>query len=168
MTEDIVIQGSNKIPMKLTPKEVIDSLKKRFPNAKAVQFYKTTPQTIKNGWVVNQEDNMTSTSELDSYTLSFTRDDFQYYALFDAHGKLLMSKYEEYDASVPQAVKTALINHVGKNYKDYQVTSKNYYKRVNNDNHKEYYEVKAVNKKNKNDTKMFRVAPDGTILKSKG
>src|ERR1700743_651965 len=50
--DDIVIHASNKIDRKATPQQVIDSLKKRFPNAKAVQYYKTKAAGIKAGWTI--------------------------------------------------------------------------------------------------------------------
>lgn len=161
----VIIKGSNKISKEMTPKEIIDSLHKRFPNAEAVQYYKTSENTIKAGWNVEEENTMGAGDELEKYTLSFKRSDFKYYALFDAHGNLLKSTYEEYDTKLPDAVKASIKKLLGDNYKDYTALSKTHYKLVDNQNHKEYYEVTVVNKNDKNNKKMITLAPDGTVIK---
>jgi hypothetical protein len=161
---DIVISGSNKITKELTPQQIIDSLQKRFPNAKAVEYYQTSPAAVKAGWAINEQDNLGSDDQLDYYTLSFKNEDFQYYGLYKPDGTLVKSKYEETDANLPDAVKTSLKNLAGTNYKDYDLLSKKYYKRVNNNTHKEYYEVVAV-KKGTNEKKTVTLNADGTVLK---
>ncbi len=161
---DIVISGSNKITKELTPQQIIDSLQKRFPNAKAVEYYQTSPAAVKAGWVVNEQDNLGSDDKLDYYTLKFKNDDFQYYGLYKRDGTLVKSKYEETDAHLPDAVKTSLKNLAGDTYKDWNVMSKKYYKNVNNNTHKEYYEVVAV-KKGTNEKKTITLDADGTVIK---
>src|SRR5688572_417636 len=94
---DVVITASKQTTKELTPQQVIDSLKKRFPNAKSVQYFQTPQSRLKSGWTIDEEDNLNLGDDLDTYTISFKRSDFQYYALFDAQGNLLMMKYEEYD-----------------------------------------------------------------------
>jgi len=162
----IVIKGSNEISKELTPKEIVDSLKKRFPNAEAVKYYKTPASTIEAGWNITSEDNIDQGSELDTYTISFKNHKFQYYALFDKNGNLLMEKHEETDAALPTAVVNA-VKTLAQNdkYKDYKLLEKKYYKQENYGKKKEYFEIIGVNKTNSKDIKMITLAPDGTVLK---
>lgn len=166
--DEVVITASNKIARQTTPSQVVDSLKKRFPNANAVQYYETSPEAVRTGWAVEKEDDLSPGEDLDYYTVSFKRKDFRYYALFDQEGTLLMSKYEEHVSKVPGAVKNSVKQALGSSYKDYSVLSKNYYKKVNHEKRSEYYEVKVVNRYNKKDKKTLMVAPDGKTLKEKG
>ena len=163
--DEIVIKGSNKISKKLTPQQVIDSLNKRFPNAKAVEYYETSPQAVQAGWQIEEQDNLTSNSELQRYTIQFKRDDFKYYALFEADGTLLMSKYEEHDAALPQPVVDAVMSLASDKYKDYKLLSKAHYKQVNYNKSKDYYEIIGVNKTNPKDKKKIVLTPDGKVLK---
>jgi len=165
-TEDeIVIKGSNKISKKLTPQQVIDSLNKRFPNAKAVQYYETSPQAVQAGWQITEEDNLPSDADLHRYTITFKRDDFKYYALYEADGTLLMMKYEEHDTQLPQPVIDAVMAMAADKYKDYKLLSKAHYKQVNYNKSNEYYEIIGVNKTNPKDKKKIVLAPDGKVLK---
>ena len=54
----VQITGTNKIAKSTTPKEVIDALNKTFPDAKSVEYYKPTKQTVENGWKINETDNL--------------------------------------------------------------------------------------------------------------
>jgi hypothetical protein len=164
---DVVITASKPTTKELTPQQVIDSLKKRFPNAKSVQYFQTPQSALKSGWTIDEEDNLDTGSELDNYTISFKRKDFQYYALFDAQGNLLMMKYEEYDTQLPQAVKDTIKRMLGADYVNYKLVSKTHYKKENKQKKKEYYEVLIVSKTNKDDKKTFIVSPTGTIMKEK-
>jgi hypothetical protein len=162
--KEVVIHASTKIPIEATPKHIIDSLKKRFPNARAVQYYKTNAAAAKAGWKIEEENDMAFADDLDAYTISFKRNDFQYYALFDADGTLLKSKYQENGAKLPAAVKASLQHLAGDNAKNYTVVSRTYFKRVDHKWQREYYEVTAVNNKDKKDRKTITVASDGTII----
>ena len=82
------IKASKPIDQKATPQQVIDTLKKRFPNAKSVQYYETSGATAK-GWTVSTDDHSGYSDDARYYTLKFKRDDFQYYALFEADGTLV-------------------------------------------------------------------------------
>jgi hypothetical protein len=163
--EEKIITGSNKIDKKLTPAQVIDSLNKRFPNAKAVQYYQTSPQAVKAGWDIDEEDNLSSNTELQRYTISFKRNDFNYYALFEADGTLVMSKYEEQDTELPEAVVNAVKALASQKYKDYRLLSKAHYKQVNHNKSKDYYEIIGIHKTNPKDKKKIVLSPDGTVLK---
>ena len=53
----LVVRASKPISRELTPQQVIDSLQKRFPNAEAVQYYKTPKEGVVNGWQVTEDGN---------------------------------------------------------------------------------------------------------------
>jgi hypothetical protein len=163
--DDIVVQGSSKIALSATPKQIIDSLKKKFPNAKAVQAYQTSQEAAAKGWKMSKDDNFdTATHELTNYTLSFTRSDFKYYALFDAHGNLLREKFQQNDAKVPEAAKENVKKYIGINYKGYKVVSKTYFKTINYHDKKNYYEVIIVSVGNSNIKKEVILDDAGNVL----
>jgi hypothetical protein len=166
--EGIVIQASNKVKKEVTPKQVIDSLHKLFPNAKSVQYYKTPAHVARNGWEVEEEYNLAPGDEVDMYTISFENEKVKYYALFDAEGHLQMSKYEEYNTKFPEPVKATVDNLIADKYKGYQVLSKTHYKKVNYSKKSEFYEVVLVNKANKKDKKTLEISPEGQVIKEKG
>jgi len=161
--DDVVIKGSGATPVteQMAPKKVVDSLHGRFPDAKSVQYFKANPANVKK-WNITHEDNLQSGETVDHYTISFKRDDMQYYGLYDANGNLLVSRLEQKDAELPEAVKASL-KKAGEG-KGYTLVDKTYYKTSNYGNHKEYYEVTATNGTKK---KKVIVAPDGTIVKVK-
>lgn len=165
--QDIVIKASKKTTIAATPRQIIDSLKKRFPNAKAIQSYKTPASGIKSGWNITEEDNTGFGDDIDAYTLSFKRDDFKYYALYKADGTLLKAKYEQYGATLPDPAKEALTKLAGKEYNNYTVQSRTYYRTVDYGKNKSYYQVLAVNKKNPKIKKMITVDGAGKVIKVK-
>ena len=56
---DVVITGSKKINKKATPQQIVDSLKTRFPDATAIQYYQAPASGVsKGGWAVTEEDNL--------------------------------------------------------------------------------------------------------------
>ena len=161
-SQDVVITGSKKINKKSTPQQVIDSLKKRFPDATAIQYYQAPASGVtKGGWAVTEEDNLPPGEELDYYTISFKRSNAQYYGLYDKDGTLIQSKMEQKLDDLPEPIRNSLKN-LSQSYPGYKVTSKNYYKKTNYSKSKEYYEVTASNGK---ETKKVYYAADGTILK---
>lgn len=163
---EIVIRGSKKITMEMTPRQVIDSLKKRFPNARAIKYYQTSPAAAKSGWSVTEEDNTDPEYRIEHYTLSFKRDDFNYYGLFRADGTLVRSKYQENSTQLPAAVKSSLKALAGGDYKDYTILSKTFYRTRDENGKKEYYEVTAVKKGNTGEVKRITLDPSGKILKT--
>src|SRR3954464_11414544 len=87
------IKASKPIDEKLTPHQVIDTLKKHFPNSEAVQYYETSGAAVK-GWTVS-DDNMNYNDKTEYYTIKFKREDFEYYALFQADGTLIKSEFQQ-------------------------------------------------------------------------
>jgi ureidoglycolate hydrolase len=75
---------------------------------------------------------------------------------------------EEYDSEVPEPVKASVRSLLGSELHNYSLVSKNYFKKINNGKTKEYYEVNIVNKNDKKDRKTLVLAPDGTVLKTRG
>lgn len=162
-----IIKASKKISKEATPKQIIDSLKKRFPNAKAIAYYKTHNEAAKNGWKVTEEDHMDEDEAIELYTLSFKRADFQYYALFRADGTLISSKYEQYNKDLPKAAKASLKNLGGGDYKNYNLVSKTYYKTVDYKHKKNYYEIVATLKTDPKVKKKITLDETGKIIKVK-
>jgi len=164
--DEMVIKGSKPTTMEATPKQIIDSLHKRFPNAKAIHYYETPAQAAKNGWTVSQESDLDWGSDIDYYTLTFKRSDFQYYALFKADGTLVSAKYQENDAKLPEAV-TAAIKQLGAtDYKDYKLYSKKYFKQVDQGKMKEYYEITGIKKSDNKTKKVITMDATGKVIKA--
>jgi len=161
--DDLVITGKTKITKELTPKQIIDSLEARFPDAKSVAYYKIPHDAAARGWEITVDDNIPGENDVDMYTLKFKRADFQYYGLYKADGTLVMSKYKETVTHVPDAIKASLQN-LSKQYPGYKLSSKTYYKNTNYDNSKEYYEFVASNGK---DTKKVVYNGAGELVKVK-
>ncbi|HEY4323460.1 MAG TPA: hypothetical protein VGN20_05725 [Mucilaginibacter sp.] len=164
---NIVLKASTKTTVEATPRQIIDSLKRRFPNAKAVQAYKTSPEALKNGWLVTKEDNLgSSRGDVERYTLSFKNADFQCYGLFEADGTLLRGKFQQNNAKLPKAAQASILK-VGADdfYKGYKVVSKTYFKQINYKQHSDYYEVVVVNAHNENIKKVITLDEKGKQVK---
>lgn len=161
---DIVIKGSKKLDKQYTPQQVVDSLNKRFPNAKSVQYFETKADAVNRGWAVSEDDRLASNADVDYYTISFKNEGMKYYGLYDKEGNLLQCKIEEKIASLPNPVVMAL-KEVADKYPGYKVVSKTYFKDQNLSKSKEYYEVVATKG---NSTKRLYYSPDGTLIKTKG
>lgn len=159
---EIVIKGSKKLTKEYTPQQVIDSLNKRFPDAKSVEVFQTKADVVNKGWTVTEEDNLSG--DADYYTISFKNEGMKYYGLYDKEGNLLQSKVEEKVDQLPEAVVNS-IKAIAGQYPGYKVVSKTYYKNQNLSKSKEYYEVIA---KKGNETKRLYYAPDGVLIKTKG
>jgi hypothetical protein len=163
---ELSIKASKMVTKETTPQQVIDTLKKRFPNAEAVQYYQTSAAAA-NGWAVSTDDRMPASDVPDYYTIKFKRDDFQYYALFEANGTLVKSEFQQMDVELPEAVKASLLKLKAEKYPDYQLMTKNYFKFEDYDMHKEYYEITAVKTSDANQKKIVIVDPSGKIIKEK-
>jgi hypothetical protein len=161
----IVIKGTGatKITKELTPQQVIDSLEKRFPDAKSIEYFKVKPDAAQKGWDISEEYNMDASETVEYYTIKFKRQDMKYYGLYAADGRLIQSKLEESSRSLPEPVKASLME-LSKQYPGYKLVSKNYYKNIKHAKSEEYYEVVASNGKNQ---KIIYYSPDGTIIKTK-
>ena len=165
-TAGVTIKGSKMISKDSTPQQVIDTLKKRFPNAQAVQYYETSAAAA-NGWAVSAEDQGHSGDDAEYYTIKFKRQDFQYYALFAADGTLIKSEFQQMGVELPEAVKAALLKLKAEKYPDYQMITKDYFKYENYDMHKDYYEITAVKTSDAKQTKVVVVDPSGKIISVK-
>jgi len=161
---EIIIKGSKQVTKDSTPQQVIDTLKKRFPNAEAVQYYETSAATA-NGWAV--DGNGHPAGDFEYYTIKFKRHDFQYYALFEANGTLVKSEFQQVNVELPEAVKASLLKLKAEKYPDYQLMTKNYFKYEDYDMHKDYYEITAAKTSDANQKKTIIVDASGKILKEK-
>ena len=160
---EMVLTGSKKIPKDLTPQQVIDSLHKRFPNAKSVQYYTIPEDAASRGWTITQEDNLGGAGEVEYYTISFKQENLKYYGLYDKNGQLLRCKMEQHAVDLPEPIQASL-KELKTKYPGYKLTSKSYYKNQNVSKNKEYYQVVA---KNGSKTKTLIYSPDGTLLEEK-
>ena len=163
---ELTIKASRAVTKDSTPQQVIDTLKKRFPNAESVQYYQTS-NAVANGWAVDAEDGLAHGDVPEYYTIKFKRADFQYYALFEANGTLVKSEFQQKDVALPEAVTAALLKLKAEKYPDYQLLTKDYFKLENYDMHKDYYEITAVKISDTNQKKIVIVDPSGKIIKEK-
>jgi len=163
--DTLTLKGSKMISKEATPQQVIDSLKKKFPDAEAVRYYKTSAAEA-NGWTVSADDNLGGGQDIEYYTLSFKRQDFQYYGLFKADGSLVRSKYFEKGVELPAEVQAGIRKLAAdKNYTDWKIISKSYYKDVDYDKQKEFYEIIAVKKSDSTQTKKVVLDATGKVIK---
>jgi hypothetical protein len=159
----LVVRASKPISRELTPQQVIDSLQKRFPNAEAVQYYKTPKEGVVNGWQVTEDGNV-SDQNIEYYTLSFKNDKIQYYGLYYADGTLVKSKLAQQEATLPEPVQTTLRSMKATDYKDWKLLSSSYHKTIDYSKHNTYYEVTAAKG---DERKLLIMSPDGKVLKMK-
>ena len=158
-----VLRASKEISKELTPQQVVDSLQKRFPNAQAVQYYKTPKEGVENGWRVSDEDDLAG-RDLEYYTLKFKNDKILYYGLYSADGTLIRSKLDQKEAALPEAVKTSLKNMAATDYKGWKLLSSSYHKTIDYEKHNTYYEVTAIKG---TETKTLIMSEDGKVIKEK-
>ncbi len=159
------IKASKPIDEKLTPHQVIDTLKKHFPNAEAVHYYETSAAAAK-GWTV-ADDNINYSEKSEYYTIKFKREDFEYYALFEADGTLIKSEFQQKNVELPEAVLTSLKKLKAEKYPDYQLLTKDYFKYENYDMHKDYYQITAVKTSDNTQKKVVTVDATGKIISVK-
>lgn len=161
--EALIIKGSTKVSRDMTPRQVIDSLHARFPNAHAVKYYKIPPDAVSKGWTISREDNLSTDETIDYYTITFKRDDFKYYALFEADGRLIRSKHEEKVDQLPEAIKFS-VKALSERYPGYKVVSKKYFRNLSASSEEEYYEIIAQKGEEK---RSLYYKADGTLLEIK-
>jgi hypothetical protein len=159
----VKVTGTKKISKKLTPQQVIDSLHARFPDARAVTYYKMPANAVAKGWSVTIEDELDADAVVDYYTIKFKRNDFQYYGLYKPDGTLVMSKYQETITHIPDTIKSSL-EKLGEKYPGYRIALKTYYKSTNLSKSKEYYEFTAYNGKK---IKKVYYDADGFLIRVK-
>jgi hypothetical protein len=159
----VKVSGTKKITKKMTPQQVIDSLHARFPDAKAVTYYKMPADAVARGWTVTLEDDLDAEAEVDYYTIKFKRNDFQYYGLYKSDGTLVMSKYQEAIRHIPDTIRNSLMK-LGEKYPGYRIATKTYYKNTQYTKTKEYYEFVAYNGKN---LKKVYYDQDGALIRVK-
>ena len=157
------VSGTKKITKQLTPQQVIDSLHARFPDAKAITYYKMPADAVARGWSVTLEDELDADEEVDYYTIKFKRKDFQYYGLYKPDGTLVMSKYKETITHIPDTIKSSL-KKLGEKYPGYRIASKTFYKNTQYSKSKEYYEFVAYNGQK---IKTVYYDSDGYLIKVK-
>ena len=161
--QDLVIKGTKPLTKQLTPQQVIDSIQKRFPDAKSVKYFKSDAATAQKGWAITTEDNLAADATVEYYTVSFKQEGLQYYGLYDQNGTLVEYKIEQKMDQLPDKVVTSL-KALSKDHPGYKVVSKTHYMTKNHAKSKDYYEVTASNGKQK---KQVFYSADGEFLKMK-
>ena len=159
----MVLRASKEITKELTPQQIIDSLQKKFPNAQAVQYYKTPKEGVDNGWAVGGENDLGG-SDIEYYTLKFKNNKITYYGLYQADGTLVMSKLDQKEAALPEPVKTTLKNMAATDYKGWKLLSSSYHKTIDHQKNNTYYEVTAIKG---SEIKVLTMSPDGKVVKEK-
>jgi hypothetical protein len=160
---DLVIKGTKQINEKLTPKEVLDSLHARFPDAQSVKYYQQTLDQANKGWAVSTEDNLNASDEVDYYTIKFKREDMDYYGLYDKNGNMLKAKMEVKLDELPKAVQDSL-NVLSQRFPGYKIISKTHYRELNYSKDKEYFAVIAQQGQVK---KQVYYTADGKLIQVK-
>jgi hypothetical protein len=160
--DERVIKASKPITKELTPQQIIDSLEKRFPNAQAVEYFKTPTDSVVNGWQISEQDGLEG-SGVDYYTLKFKNDNITYYGLYKADGTLVMSKLDQAEVALPAPVTETLKKLAGDTYKDWLIYSSSYHKTINHKKNTSYYEITATKG---TVTKTLQLAEDGTLIKA--
>ena len=157
--DEVITSGTTKINRQLTPRQIIDSLNKTFPDAITIEYFMTPGDAVRHGWTITEEDDQACEEEFAYYIISFKRADLKYYGLFAADGKLLMVKLKQDLSGLPDPVKQSL-QSLNKKYHGYRLLSKTYYKNQNQSRHTEYYEVIA---QRGSDRKRLFYNMDGTL-----
>ena len=162
-TQDMVITGSRPVTKQLTPQEVIDSIQKRFPDAKSVKYFKPDSTTVQRGWDIETDNQLSSDATVEYYTVSFKQEGLQYYGLYDQHGTLVEYKIQQKMDQLPEKV-VASLKSLSKDYPGYKVVSKTHYMTKNYNKSKDYYQVTASNGKQK---KQVFYSAQGDFIKMK-
>jgi len=145
-----------KISKSDTPGPVIKQAEKDFPNASPFQFYAVGDTTLSKDWKITEDQNFSKGDKIDHYSVEMRGKDSYYHALYDASGKLLMSRKEEKNVALPKAIMTA---YESGPYKGVALKKDKHYKITDHGKKQNYYEVYLANGK-----KLVYNA-DGTLVK---
>lgn len=157
--DGIITSGTTKISRQLTPKPIIESLARAFPDAVTIEYFITEGGTAREGWTITEEEGDACEGGIACYIISFKRADLKYYGLFAQDGQLIMLKVKQDFSELPGPVKESL-KCLGRDYQGYRLLSRTYYKNENQIKRAEYYEVVAEKRKEK---KRLFYKIDGTL-----
>lgn len=137
------------------PGPVIKQAEKDFPNASPFQFYNVGETTVSADWKISESVDFSESDKIDRYVIEMKGKDSYYHALYDAKGKLLMSREWQKDAALPPAVARAVVQA----YPGVALKKDEHSKVTDHGTKKEYYVVTLAN------GKKVTCLPDGTLAK---
>jgi hypothetical protein len=138
------------------PDPLVQKAEKDFPGATPFAYYTAGETTLSNDWKVTENVDIKPGEKIDHYTVHMKGKGSEFEALYDASGKLIMSREVQKNVALPKPVLDAF----GKSkYKGTALKKDKHYKMIEHGTKKEYYVVTL------SDGKKLTFAPDGTILK---
>jgi hypothetical protein len=155
--QEKVVKNMDAVKIKKTdvPNPIIQQAEKDFPNASPFQYFSVGETAVSKDWKISEDVNFKENEKIDHYSIEMKGNKSHYEALYDANGKLLMSKQFEKDVALPPAVMQA----VNKEYPGVQLKKDEHSKVIDHGQKKEYYVVRLAN------GKKLTYTPDGTLKK---
>lgn len=144
-----------KISKSEVPGPLVQKVQKDFPNVSPFQYYMVGDTAMSRDWKITDEVNFSEGDKIDHYSVEMKGKDGYYHALYDANGKLLMSRVEQKDVALPSAV----MKSIGRDYEGIGLKKDKHYKLVDHGKKTEYYEVTL------NNGKKLYYKKDGTQVK---
>jgi hypothetical protein len=144
-----------KITKSDVPGPVVQQAQKDFPDASPFQFYSVGETAVSKDWKVSEDVDFKEGEEIDHYSVEMKGKNSSYEALYDAKGKLLMSKKVEKDVAIPQPILQAL----NKEYPGVGLKKDVHTKTTDHGKKKDYYVITLAN------GNKVTYAADGTPMK---
>lgn len=144
-----------KVSKSNVPGPVIQQVEKDFPNESPFQFYNVGETTVSTDWKISENVSFEEADKIDHYVVEMKGKDSYYHALYNAKGKLLMSREWQKDVALPPAVAKT----VAEAYPGVALKKDEHSKVTDHGKKKEYYVVTLTN------GKKVTVLPDGTLAK---
>ncbi|MGC3943343.1 MAG: hypothetical protein QM762_02210 [Chryseolinea sp.] len=118
------------------PGPVVAKAEKDFPDASPFKYYNVGETTVNKDWRVSESVNMKAGEKITYYKVDMKGKNSNFEALYDATGKLMMSKEEQKDVALPPAVRTAWASG---EYKDAGLAKDKHVKIIDHGKKTEYY-----------------------------
>jgi hypothetical protein len=138
------------------PDPVVKQAEIDFPGASPFQYYAVGDTMLSKDWKITEEQNFSKGEKINHYSVEMRGKDSYYHALYDANGKLLMSRKEEKNVALPKAIMTA---YESGPYRGIPLKKDKHYKITDHGKKKNYYEVYLTN------GKKLMYNADGTLIK---
>lgn len=132
-----------KVDKSKVPGPVVQQAEKDFPNVSPVQFYNVGETSVSKDWKISEDVNFGEGDKVDHYVVEMKGKDAFYHALYDARGKLLMSREWQKDVALPAPVTQA----IAKAYPGVGLKKDEHSKVIDKGKKKEYYVVTLANGK---------------------
>lgn len=137
------------------PGPVVKQAAKDFPNVSPVKFYNVGETSVSKDWHISESVNFNEGDKIDHYVVEMKGKNSYYHALYDASGKLLMSREWQKNVALPTGVRQA----VAKSYPGVDLKKDEHSKVTDHGKKKEYYVVTLDN------GDKLTYLPDGTLAK---